>query len=166
MSQEKPLDELPEAQEHDDGGFEELDLLEVEEKINKKFEETGPSKPYLEKNTTAKIIDAVLKRKATPRLDSRNREYYETILTVTARLEDGRETIDNYGGLREYDDGYWNGQRSAFGKLRKMMEDEFGVETYAQMLDKLIGSTVKLKSEKTEYNDKEYTKNVIKVFLD
>jgi len=106
----------------------------------------------------------VLKRAFKPKRDSQGKEYYDTILTIKTVLPDGRESYDNYGGLREYSDGYWNSKKSAFGKLQALMIEEFGIKNRQEMLRKLSNAKVKIRTEKTTYNGNEYQKNIIKSF--
>ena len=106
----------------------------------------------------------MLKRAFTPKKDSKGKEYYDTILTIKTILPDGRESYDNYGGLREYSDGYWNSKKSAFGKLQALMVEEFGIKNRQEMIRKLSNAKVKIRTEKTTFNGNEYYKNVIKSF--
>lgn len=158
---QRQLDESNQADERPD--FEEVTFGDVLVKLKEEFDETS-GKPILETNTNAEIIETQLKRSITPKVDKQGKEYYDTILTIHTLLEDGRESYDNYSGLREYSDGYWNGRRSAFGRLQQLMIDEFGVKTRAEMLQKLEGQQVKLKTETTSYNGQDFKKNMIQGF--
>lgn len=157
------LENLPEAQQHTENDFEEVDFEEVGEKLEQEFED-GASKPILETNTNAVVDTVQLKRGMQPKQDSKGKEYYETILTIKTVMKDGRESFDNYSGLREYSDGYWNGTKSAFGRLQQLMKDEFGVKTRKDMIRQLKGAKVKIKTETTTYNGQEYRKNMIQGF--
>ncbi len=154
--------EAQEAQE--DNKFEEVNFEEIGDKLKQDFEDSGSSKPILETNTNAVVDEVVLKRAFKPKRDSQGKEYYDTILTIKTVLPDGRESYDNYGGLREYSDGYWNSKKSAFGKLQALMIEEFGIKNRQEMLRKLSNAKVKIRTEKTTYNGNEYQKNIIKSF--
>lgn len=155
------LDNLPEAQEQENK-FEDVDFDEVGEKLGAELGDGG--KPTLSSNTNAVVVGVELKRNTVPKKDKNGKEFYETILTVHTELEDGRESFDNYGGLREYSDGYWNGQKSAFGRLQKLMQDEFKVKSRKDMLRELPGAKVKIKTETSTFQGQEYPKNMIQSF--
>ena len=160
---EQPLDGYT-SQKTQEDKFEEVNIEEVGEKLKQDFEESGSSKPILETNTNAIVDEVMLKRAFTPKKDSKGKEYYDTILTIKTILPDGRESYDNYGGLREYSDGYWNSKKSAFGKLQALMVEEFGIKNRQEMIRKLSNAKVKIRTEKTTFNGNEYYKNVIKSF--
>jgi hypothetical protein len=149
-------------QDTEENRLEEVDFSEVEDKISQDFLSGG--KPILETNTNATIKTITMKRTTEPKQDTRNREYYETILTITTELEDGQTSTDNYGGLREYPDGYWNSEKSAFGRLSKLTSDEYGVNNLKEMLQKISGSKVKIKTETNEFQGRSYQKNIIQSF--
>jgi hypothetical protein len=154
-------EENPEA-----NNFEEVDFDEIEDKLNGKMDD-GFQKPIFQTNTNAIIESAVLNRAVQPKKDSKDKEYYDMILKITTVVNQGKEeivTTDNYGGLREYDDGFWSGKKSAFGKLKQKMKDEFGVETYRDLMRTIQGKEVKIKTETTEYNGEKYQKNIIQSF--
>ena len=143
--------------------FEEVTFEEVENILKAEFDD-GDGKPVLDTNTNALVDEVVLKRSFEAKKDRKGKDYYDTILTVKTVLSDGRESYDNYGGLRQYEAGYWNGQKSAFGKLQALMVEEFGVKNRQDMIRKLSGAKVKIKTEKTTYNGQDYHKNMIKSF--
>lgn len=147
-----------------ENGFEEVVFEEVGDKLGKEFDDNETGKPFLEVNTNAVVESVVLKRAMKPREDRKGKEYYDTILTVKTVMKDGRESYDNYGGLREYSDGYWNGTKSAFGKLQALMVEEFGIKNRQDMLRKLQGAKVKIKTETSTYEGQTYNKNLIKSF--
>lgn len=154
------------AEETQGNNFEEVDFEEIEDKLNMKID-NGNTKPLFQTNTNAVIKSAILTRAVNPKTDTKGKEYYDMILKVTCLIQEGKEeieTIDNYGGLREYHDGFWSGNKSAFGKLRQKMKDEFGVETYKDMLRTLSGKEVKIKTETTEFGGEKYQKNIIQSF--
>jgi hypothetical protein len=151
-----------EAQE--DNKFEEVNFEEIRDKLEQDFKDSGSSKPILETNTNAVVDEVVLKRAFNPKQDSQGKEFYDTILTIKTILSDGRESYDNYGGLREYGDGYWNSKKSAFGKLQALMVEEFGIKNRQEMIRKLSNAKVKIRTEKTTFNGNEYQKNIIKSF--
>lgn len=160
---------MPENQESygADNQFEEVDFEEIEDKLNGELD-SGNQKPLFQTNTNASVEKVVLTRATNPKVDSRGREYYDLILKITCKAKQGNTevlTTDNYGGLREYGDRFWSGNKSAFGKLRQKMRDEFGVETYKDMIRTLPGKDVKIKTEKTEFSGEQYQKNVIQSFL-
>lgn len=151
--------------------FEEVSFDEIEDKLQKKFNETGLDKPTFDKNTNATVKGVELTRGIKPKKDSKDREFYDLILRVTCTIDGQKddegnplETSDNYSGLREYPNHFWNGPNSALGKLRKLAEDEFGITNYQELLRQLLGSKVKIKTEKSFYQGKEYQKNIIQTF--
>jgi hypothetical protein len=158
------------AEDTQENGFEEVNFDEIEEKLNAKMDD-GFQKLILKTNTNAIVKSAKLTRATAPKKDSKDKEYYDMILRVTCEVEgqkdkDGNpvETMDNYGGLREYNDGFWSGNKSAFGKLRQKMKDEFDVVTYSDMLRTVQGKDVKIKTETSTFNGKEFQKNIIQSF--
>lgn len=160
-----------EGNETAENGFEEVSFEEIGDKLQQKFEEMGIAKPIFDKNTNATIKSVELNRATAPKKDKKGREYYDLILRVTCTVDEIKddegnpiETVDNYGGLREYPDGFWNGKKSAFGKLRQLVEDEFGVENYQEMLRKLPKAPVKIRTKTNEYNGETYQKNIIQMF--
>ena len=155
------LDNYGSEEEND---FETLDFDEVKDKINKEFDD-GPTKPEFVKNTNAQVIGMEVKRSTTPKEDKKGNEYYEITLLVKCKIDEtGEETIDRYGGLREYDDYFWNGKKSAYGKLRKKMEDEFDVKTHKELFAQLPQQKVKILTETVTFNDEKFKKNIIQSF--
>lgn len=152
------------GQDGQDNQFEEVNFEEVEKILQEEFDDKEGGKPVLETNTNAVVDEVTLKRAFEAKKDRKGKEYYDTILTVKTVLSDGRESYDNYGGLRQYDAGYWNGTKSAFGKLQALMIEEFGVKNRQEMIRKLSQAKVKIKTETTTYNGQEYHKNMIKSF--
>ncbi|MBT9150662.1 MAG: hypothetical protein DDT40_00837 [candidate division WS2 bacterium] len=157
------LDEFPEAEEIRKHQFEEVNLEEFDEKLDEEFDDTG-GKPTFTKNTNAVVASALLKRAVNPKTDRKGEEYYDMLLTIKTVYSDGQESYDNYSGLREYNRAYWNGDKSAFGRLKQLMVDEFGVKTRRDMIRKLLGAKVKVKTETTTYQGQEFRKNVIQGF--
>jgi len=145
--------------------FEEVDYNEIEDKLNMTFEEAGLTKPTFEHNTNAQIDKLELTRAVAPKTDKNGKEYYEYILQITCSIDDSPlETVDNYGGLREYSTGFWNGNKSAFGRLKQLAEDEFGIKSFKDMLTVLKGKKVKIKTETNSFNGKQFKKNMIQLF--
>lgn len=139
---------------------------ELGEKLGSSTEDTS-GKPYCENNTKATIVDVELKRTFEPKTTRDGEsEYYPLIFSVHTRTEDGKDSFDNYGGLRETDNGLWAGGKSAFGKLLALAKEEANLETYADFFKFMkAGLGVKIKTETTKFGDKEYKKNIIKQIL-
>ena len=156
--------------EEENNEMETLDFDEVETKMNKEFDD-GPSKPEFSKNTNAQVKGMEVQRSTNPKKDKKGNEYYEISLMVKVQIEgqtddDGNplESVDRYGGLREYDKYFWNGKKSAYGKLRKKMEDEFDIKTHKELFAKLPQQKVKILTETVKYDGEEFKKNVIQSF--
>jgi hypothetical protein len=157
--------------EKEEKGFEEVNFEEIEDKLNKEFDEIG-QKPLFESNTNATIKGIELIRAQSPKTDKKGKEFYDMILKVTCIIDgqtdsEGKplETTDNYGGLREYPNGLWNGPDSAFGKLRtKAEEEDSNIKTYTDLLRFLPQKKVKIRTERPNYQGQEFKKNVIQAF--
>ncbi|OPY22916.1 MAG: hypothetical protein A4E27_01644 [Methanobacterium sp. PtaU1.Bin242] len=148
-----------------ESSFEEIDFEEIEDKLNKEINTS--TKPVYDKNTPAKIEGIKLLRGANPEMDRKDREYYPLTLQIrTVVTDNGKkvESIDNYNGLREYDDGFWNGQKSAFGRLMKLAQGEEEIKTYRDLLRFLPGKGVKIKTEDWKFGGQEGQKNIIQSF--
>ena len=146
--------------------FEEVDFEEIDEKLGQEMD-NGNAKPLFKTNTNAVIKSVNIVRGINPKKDSKGKEYYDMILKITCAVKQGDqlvETIDNYGGLREYSDGFWSGNKSAFGKLKLKMRDEFGVKTWKDMIRTLSNKEVKIKTENSEFQGEMYQKNIIQSF--
>lgn len=163
---ERSLDEDYNANGNEESDFEEVSFDEIEEKLNKEFESGG--KPEFKVNTPATIDGIQLNRSKKPQKDTKGKEYYPVILRITCKVYDGPdilETSDNYGGLREYPNQFWNGKKSAFGKLLALAQGENAeIQTYRDLLRFLPKKEVKIRSEIVKYEGQEYAKNVITGF--
>ena len=129
--------------------------------------ESGSGKPICENNTKATIMEVELKRTFEPKTTKDGQsEYYPLIFNIHTRTEDGQDSFDNYGGLRETEDGLWSGEKSAFGKLLKLAKEEADIKTYADFFNFVkAGVDVKIRTETTSFGDNEYKKNIIKQFI-
>jgi hypothetical protein len=128
-------------------------------------------KPKFTKLTPAIIKDVKLFNKnktAEIKVDSRGNEFTEAYLQVFFDVE-GKELVENYGGLRFYDSANprpWIGEDSQLGKLTAIVEQTFGKkesvrETYEQLKQKKC----MLLTETTSYQGTSYLKQVIKQFV-
>lgn len=149
-----------------DATSETISLDELNDKLASSTE-AGSGKPVCENNTKATIMNVELKRTFEPKTTKDgSSEYYPLIFNVHTKTENGEDSFDNYGGLRETEDGLWSGEKSAFGKLLKLAKEEADIKTYADFFNFVkAGVDVKIRTETTTFGDNEYKKNIIKQFI-
>lgn len=150
-----------------DSQGEEITLDDLGDKVDGSAMDTG-GKPVFEKNTLAKVNTVELNRLFEPKLTRDGKsEYTPIIVKVEIETKDGQKSFDNYGGLRETDNGLWCGGKSAFGKLKALVIEEIGDDaTWRDIFEYLnSGISVKVKTETTTYGGKNFQKNIIKQIL-
>ncbi len=147
----------------EDSYYEELNIDEMDN-LDSSTEFKG-TKPTFDTNTLATITEVKVKR-AKKTMTTKNGEdiYYPLIVTICSTTDDGQVTYDNYGGLRETSEGnLWCGDKSALGKLLELCKNEKeGLDTFGEFFKYLqSGLRVKIRTEVTTYQGKEYKKNMI-----
>lgn len=147
----------------EDSSYEELDINDVMNFTDST--EFKGTKPTFEVNTLATITEVKVKRsKRSMTTKNGDSVYYPLIVTICATTDDGQTTYDNYGGLRETAEGIlWCGDGSALGKLLKLCKNEKeGLDNFGEFFKYLqSGLRVKIRTQTTSYQDKEYKKNMI-----
>jgi len=151
------------------------------EKYGKMTITQGGSKPQFDKITPMVVVAARLKttpeRKTKKDNTGKDQTYYPIFLQVEYEYKIGKEemkkTYENYGEGRLYtsttnenqDDKFWVGEQSALGKLKKLVQENFEFDnTLVQLQNLVVGKKVGVITESGKVGDKEYSKNIIRVF--
>lgn len=151
----------------DDEFYEKISIDSLGAALNSSTE--GGSKPEFTKNTAATVMSVNLKKSKKVASTKDGRPYIPLIVTIECQTDDGQTTYDNYGGLRETEEGgLWCGEKSQFGKLIKLIkEEDDDISTYNDIFKFLQapGLRVKIKTQSILYNGQEYKKNLITQFI-
>jgi len=160
-------DVTPKIDENLDGEdkfYEEVSLEDLGKLLDSNAE--GNTKPLFENNTPATVMGVTIKRSKKKQATKKGDSYYLPLLvSIETRTDDGQVSYDNYGGLRETEEGtLWCGDTSQFGKLVKLIKEEDGnVNTFNDVFRflKKDGLRVKIKTQTSTYEGNEYKKNLI-----
>lgn len=129
----------------------------------------GFTKPLLEGLTDATVKKVALFKASRKDNDKAGKEFTPLYLQVTCGLGEDKETVDNYGGIKKYEeDGkvrYYAGPDCAYGKLKQLVKDTYKVEQLAEIASTITDKKCRLKTEVKEFAGKKYPKNVIQQFL-
>jgi len=148
----------------EDKFYEEVSLTDLGKLLESNAE--GTTKPIFESNTPATIVSVTVKRSKKKETTRTGDSYYlPLIVSIETRTDDGQISYDNYGGLRQTEEGtLWCGEKSQFGKLIQLIKQEdSNVRTFNDIFNFLNkeGLRVKIKTQTTTFNDTEYKKNLI-----
>lgn len=136
---------------------------------------SGGGRPIFEKITKAKIMNATLmttkERKEVKDKSGNDQVFYPVYLKVLFNV-DGHEVYENMGGGKLFvsedvdkKDIFWLGADSALGKIKDLIEDNFGFEGTLKDIPKiLIGLDVGIKTVEQTVAGKVYVKNLIHTF--
>ena len=171
MSDDIIKDVTPELDENlhsEDKFYEEINIDDLGKKLESSAE--GNTKPTFDSNTAVTVIGVTLKRSKKKAVTRDGNQYYNPIIvTIETKTDSGETSYDNYGGLRETEEGtLWCGETSQFGKLIKLIKEEDAtIRTFNDVFKFLNtpGLRVKIKTSYVNFQNKEYVKNLITQFI-